>query len=137
MARILLIDDDDAVRGILGEMLARSGHTVIEARDGEEGLELFEHAAADLVITDMVMPRKSGRAVIRELLARQPLVKIIAMSGGGRPDSNDTLGQATLAGAAEVLNKPFTLPALLQTIDEVLRTGQGGALDGPRCEVGV
>ena len=82
MARILLIDDDDSLRAMLGIYLARAGHTVIQAHDGQEGLELFPATAADLVITDMMMPKKDGLEVLRALRDNQPPVKIIAMSGG-------------------------------------------------------
>ncbi len=82
MARILLIDDDDSVRTMLRLTLAHFGHTVIEARNGKEGLELFQHANADLVITDIVMPEKEGLEVLMELRKKHPPVKIIAISGG-------------------------------------------------------
>ena len=54
MARILLIDDDESLRAMLRLTLAHAGHTVIEARNGKEGLKLFPEAHADLVITDRV-----------------------------------------------------------------------------------
>ena len=56
MARILLIEDNDALRTMLAELLALAGHTVVEAGNGREGLDLFRQAGADLVITDLVMP---------------------------------------------------------------------------------
>ena len=84
MARILLIDDDDSVRRALRLTLTEFGHTVIEARDGQEGLKLFPQANADLVITDIVMPEKDGIEVLIELRKKQPPVNIIAISGGGR-----------------------------------------------------
>ena len=55
MARILLIDDDDSVRTMLRLTLDHFGHTVIEARDGKEGLKLFQNANIDLLITDIVI----------------------------------------------------------------------------------
>src|SRR5688572_13501719 len=64
MARILLIEDNDPVRALLRENLELEGYTVIEARDGQEGLDLFRQAGADLVITDIVMPEKEGLAVL-------------------------------------------------------------------------
>jgi YesN/AraC family two-component response regulator len=86
MARILLIDDDDALRTVLREILVHFGHTVIEARNGTEGLALFQQAPADLLITDIVMPEKEGFDVVMELRSKRPPVKIIAISGAG-PDS--------------------------------------------------
>src|SRR5471030_3027511 len=89
MARILLIDDDDSVRTMLRQTLTHFGHTVIEARNGKEGLALFPHAAADLVITDIVMPEQEGLGVLLEWRSKEPPVKIIAMSGGGRINATD------------------------------------------------
>lgn len=120
MARILLVEDDDAVRGVLAEMMIRSGHTVTKARDGVEGLALFEPAAFDLVITDMMMPRQGGREVLRALRKREPQVKVLAMSGGDRAGPTDVLSVARLEGAAGVLAKPFTAHVLLSAIREVL-----------------
>ena len=67
MARILLIEDNDPIRTLLRETLEFDGHTVIEARNGKQGLALFQHANADLVITDIVMPEKDGLEVVMEL----------------------------------------------------------------------
>jgi DNA-binding response OmpR family regulator len=123
MARILLIDDDDSVRKALGLALVCSGHTVIEARDGEEGLELFARTSVDLVITDMVMPRKGGLEVIRALREKQPQMRIIAMSGGSELGGEDILHVARREGAAEVLTKPFASTVLLAMIEGVLLAG--------------
>jgi CheY-like chemotaxis protein len=126
MARILLIDDDDAVRSVLSVLLAHFGHVVIEARNGKEGLQLFRQAGADLVITDIVMPEKEGLEVLRELQKRQvPPVKVIAISGGGGPqDATDYLRMATLLGAAKVLAKPFLNEVLIAAINELLSEGK-------------
>ena len=123
MASILLIDDDDSIRTMMRLWLARCGHTVIEARDGREGLDLFPATAADLVITDIIMPTQDGLEVIRALQEKQPPVKIIAMSGGGRFAAEHPLDTARRLGAARVLAKPFTFDALMAAIDEVLTDG--------------
>src|SRR5690349_15882016 len=120
MARILLIDDDDLLRTALRLTLAHFGHTVIEARDGKEGMRLFPTAAADLVITDIVMPEKEGLEVLMELRKQRPPVKIIAISGGGRVSPDDYLNTARQMGAARVLAKPFTNEELLATVDALL-----------------
>jgi DNA-binding response OmpR family regulator len=116
MARILLIVDNDTVRALLRENLELEGHTVIEARDGQEGLDLFRQAGADLVITDIVMPEKEGLAVLMELRNAHPPVNVIAISGGGR----DYLATGGLLGAAKVLLKPFPIAVLITAIDELL-----------------
>ena len=127
MARILLIDDDDAVRTVLSLRLADFGHTVIVARNGREGLELFKHANADLVITDIVMPEKEGFEVLMKLLKKHPSVKIIAISGGGLHNAAQYLHTAKLLGAARVLAKPFTNEALMTAVNELLAGGEAVA----------
>lgn len=122
MARILLIDDDDSLRTMLRLTLIHFGHTVIEARNGKEGLDAFPQAKADLVITDIVMPEKEGNEVLIELRKKDPQVKIIAMSGGGRGKATDYLRVATQLGAARALAKPFSNEALMAAINEVLPT---------------
>jgi len=124
MARILLIDDDDSVRTALRLTLSHLGHVVIEACDGEEGLELFRGARADLVITDLVMPGKEGIEVLMALRTEQPPVKIIAISGNGRFRAADNLHTAKLLGAAHVLEKPFTREVLMMAINETLASGR-------------
>ena len=117
MARILLIDDDEPVRTTLRLTVEHFGHTVIEARDGTEGLALFQHANADLVITDIVMPEKEGFEVLRELRRTHPPVKIIAISGAGRDSGAAYLQTARLMGAAKVLAKPFSADVLMAAIN--------------------
>jgi DNA-binding response OmpR family regulator len=118
MARILLIEDNDALRTMLAEQLGAAGHTVIQARDGREGLTLFRQAGADLVITDIVMPDIEGFAVLMEIRRTHPPVKIIAMSGEG--GGSVYLDTARLLGAAKVLPKPFRTAVLLAAINELL-----------------
>jgi DNA-binding response OmpR family regulator len=120
MARILLIDDDPAVRNMLRLTLTHFGHTVTEARDGKEGLASFERARPDLVLTDIVMPEKEGLELLMDLRKRQPPVKVIAMSGGDRKSATSYLHMATLMGASRVLSKPFPSDELLTAIREVL-----------------
>jgi CheY-like chemotaxis protein len=126
MARILLIDDDDAVRDMVRLMLERLGHTIVEARDGEEGLSLFCPAAPDLVITDMVMPGMGGLEVVKRLREQRPDLKIIATSGGGPPGSGTCLHAARAAGASAVLVKPFMFDGLEVVIRDLLPAAPAG-----------
>ena len=119
MARILLIEDYDLIRSLLRDTLELAGHTVIEARNGAEGLDLFRQAGADLVITDIVMPDKDGLDVVRALREQVPPVNIIAISGAG-DSAEDYLDLAYRMGAMKVLLKPFTPAALIAAIDELL-----------------
>jgi DNA-binding response OmpR family regulator len=124
MARILLIDDNDVFRTMLRQTLTHFHHTVIEARNGKEGLKLFSSARADLVITDLVMPETEGLEVLIELRKAHPAAKLIAISGGGRGSGTDYLHMAAKLGANRVLTKPFHHEALLAVINELLATGE-------------
>ncbi len=81
MARILVVDDDTAVRLLLRTVLERRGHVVVEAENGAEGLQYYRAAPTDLVITDIQMPVMDGLQMIKELRSAFPTVKIIAISG--------------------------------------------------------
>jgi CheY-like chemotaxis protein len=120
MPRILLIDDDDSLRTMLRLKLTHLGHTVIEARNGKDGLRMFPLANVDLVITDIVMPEMEGLEFLMELKKGRPPVKIIAMSGGGRVDASNYLDVAKRMGAAKVLAKPFSDEALIASINELV-----------------
>ena len=105
---------------MLAELLGLNGHTVVEAGNGRDGLDLFRQAGADLVITDLVMPEIEGLEVVRQLRSADSPVNVIAISGGGRASAAVYLEAARLLGAARVLHKPFTTAALLGAIDELL-----------------
>ena len=132
MAKILLIDDDDPLRAIMCETLKHFGHMVVEARNGKEGMELFEQTRMDLVITDIVMPEKEGLEVLMELRKQPKPVKVIAISGGGSTGKVEYLHIAKLMGASAVLAKPFSLIALMTAVDELLA---GDDAPGSRASV--
>jgi two-component system, chemotaxis family, chemotaxis protein CheY len=81
VARILVVDDDNAIRLLLRSMLERWGHSVVEAENGAEGLQYYRAAPADLVITDIQMPVMDGLQMIKALRDDFPKAKIIAISG--------------------------------------------------------
>ena len=119
MARILLIDDDEALRGVIALSLANAGHDVIQALDGRQGVELSRVSSFDIVVTDLVMPQQEGMETIAILRREQPNLPIIAISGG-LPNSDLYLEIAGKIGARRVLQKPFAVSALIAIISEVL-----------------
>jgi DNA-binding response OmpR family regulator len=119
MARILLIDDDELLRGVLAKALTHGGYEVIQAGDGRQGLDLARAADFDIVITDLIMPVQEGVETIMVLRQEFPLLPIIAMSGGAS-HSELYLEIAAKIGARHVLAKPFTPKELMVTIHEVL-----------------
>lgn len=120
MSLILVIDDDEALRRTLRRTLERAGHTVIEAGDGNRGLEVLRAERPALVVTDLVMPDRDGIETIQAIRAEFDGVKIIAMSGAGRMDPEERLTDAELLGADATLRKPFELRDLRETIIRVL-----------------
>jgi CheY-like chemotaxis protein len=121
MTRILIIDDDNQARQVLRQKLERAGYEVVEARDGDEGLQRYRVTPVDLVITDILMPEKEGLEVIRELRRADPELKIIAISGGGRTGLLDFLPVAEKLGAQRTFHKPFRLQEVLTAVHELLQ----------------
>jgi DNA-binding response OmpR family regulator len=117
--RILVIDDDDALRSVLRQLLEMEGYSVALACHGNEGLGLASERPFDLVITDLLMPVKEGIETIREISRRWPRTKIIAMSGGGVGQGGVYLDLAMKLGAGRMLAKPFDFPELLNTVKEL------------------
>lgn len=120
MARILVMEDDPAVRELLKQMLRAAGHEVVEAADGKEGVELYSSQPTDLVIADMLMPEKPGWEAILELRRKFPDLKAIGISAG---DDMGPFGYLMLArrfGAKRLLMKPLKRRELLDAVDEVL-----------------
>ncbi len=120
MPRILVIDDDDLIRVMLHQMLEDAGYDVAVAANGDEGIKLFHEQAADLIITDIIMPEKEGWETIVELKRDYPRVKIIAISGGGRIGPYSYLMVAKRFGAERVFTKPLKKDELLKAIRELL-----------------
>lgn len=119
--RVLLIDDDELVRATISNCLLSAGYQVAEAPDGKVGLAAFKAAPCDLVIIDILMPKKEGIETIREMRQRNSAVPIIAISGGGKSMNLDFLTVAETFGATRTLAKPFSRNALLERIAEALR----------------
>jgi DNA-binding response OmpR family regulator len=104
---VLIIDDETLVRATVARMVEREGHRVLQASNGVEGLNIFSRERVDLVVCDIIMPEKEGIETIGELRRKNPTLKIIAISGGGRTENVDFLGMAQRLGADYVLAKPF------------------------------
>lgn len=128
MARILLIDDDDMLRNVVAKSLTHAGHSVIQAADGQQGVDIARVTPLDVVITDLVMPVQEGVETILVLKRERPRLPVIAISGGVS-NAELYLEIASKIGAKRILPKPFTPQELLRQIDEVLR--ETGSSDTP------
>jgi two-component system response regulator (stage 0 sporulation protein F) len=120
MARILLVEDDNLVRDMLVQMLRRANHEVDSAANGEEATELLKRIHPDIMVTDIIMPKKSGITIISEVKDKHPHMEIIAISGGGRLDPTGYLDLSESLGASVSFEKPVDKSALLMAIDLLL-----------------
>ncbi len=128
---VLVIEDSNPFRLFLRESLKGAGYEVTEARDGEEGLELYRNTPTDMVITDLVMPKIGGQEVILELAWTSPPPKIVAITG----ETGDPafLQVATKFGACRTLMKPFSRAHLVQLVEGVFAEQR----KYPRCDVEI
>ncbi len=121
MARILVIDDDPAMRRMVSRILADAGYEVIEAKDGREALKQMAAFDPVVIVTDIVMPEMEGIEFILHVRKLQPGAKVIAMSGGGKAATRELfLRMAKSLGADTVLEKPFGADTLLDAVRNLL-----------------
>jgi CheY-like chemotaxis protein len=120
MPSILVIDDEPQLRSLLKQMLERKGYQVDVASNGKEGIQKFRKQAADLIITDLIMPEKEGLETIMELRKDFPDVKIIAISGGGRMNPEGYLNTAKIFGASYTFSKPLENIKFLNAVSQLL-----------------
>lgn len=118
MATILVIDDEESIRGLLRDILSKAGYRVLEARDGREGLATYQKEPVDLVIMDLLMPDTDGLEATLQLTREYVDAKVIAMTGA-QGDRN-FLDVANLFGARRTFHKPFDITQLLQAVKEEL-----------------
>jgi len=102
--RVLVVDDEQSLRKVLAATLQREGYEVTVCGDGEEAISALERDGADVVVTDLVMPRMDGLTLLRKVVARHPDVPVIVVTAHGRIDS---AVEAMKAGAFDFLAKPF------------------------------
>jgi CheY-like chemotaxis protein len=124
VASILVIDDDSAVLATIKLLLDRAGHDVVVAKDGRNGLKVFESGQFDLLIVDIFMPGMDGLETMRLVHRQRPEVPILVISGHAFPtDTNpipDFLHMATKLGAIRSLRKPFKPADLLTSVARCL-----------------
>ncbi len=119
---ILVVDDEPAIRELMERILTDAGYEVDTAEDGRTASLSIGDRTVDLVLTDLLMPVRSGNDLIVELRKRRPDLPIVAMSGGGRLPREDCLRTARRLGAHAILDKPFTRTQLLATVGLLLPT---------------
>jgi CheY-like chemotaxis protein len=121
MFHILLIDEDAQFRLVIARVLRLDGYDVSEAEDGAAGVACWRERPADLVITDLRMPRaEDGLETMLQLRALAPAVPIMVISGDRVPEDPELLRDAQLLGTITLLQKPFRLGALTAAVRSAL-----------------
>jgi two-component system, chemotaxis family, chemotaxis protein CheY len=119
MAKVLVIDDEPGVRGVMCRVLEAVGHDVVDFGNGGGAIEHVRQQPADLLITDLFMPDVEGIETIREIHRLRPDLPIIAVSGIDF-EGGDYLNVARKFGAVATLKKPFSPADLLDLVSRVL-----------------
>lgn len=117
-SRILLVDDDRAIRQLSATVLLRSGYQVDTAEDGQAGWEALHRESYDLLITDNNMPRLSGLGLVKKIRYAHITLPVIIASG---TLNTEELNRNQWLQITATLLKPFTTDQLLETVKEVLR----------------
>ncbi|MBP7275122.1 MAG: response regulator [Kiritimatiellae bacterium] len=120
MATILIVDDNESLRGFLCRIVEKAGHRAVTARNGIEAIECVERESVELVISDIFMPESDGVELIRNLKKLRTGIKIFAVSGGGKFGDMDALQAARLCGALRIFIKPFSTDDMISAIREAV-----------------
>jgi CheY-like chemotaxis protein len=116
--RVLVADDDPAIRALLARVFIRRGYEVLSASDGADAIQKLDQSSFDLLVLDLMMPRVDGVGVINHLAAREaPAPPILVMTAA----VPDILRRLPREHVAKVISKPFDLDQLTQYADEAIR----------------
>ena len=120
-ARILVIDDEESVRSILSRILSQVNHQVTVAKDGGEGIQLFQEKEFDIVLTDLGMPGMSGWDVCKALKKLRACVPVGMITGWGM-ELDQTKKEES--GLDFVIPKPFDFHQILKVVDETMESSE-------------
>jgi DNA-binding response OmpR family regulator len=122
---ILLVDDDNEIIETMRTVLENRGYRILVARDGNAGLSVAERENPDLIVLDMMMPKKSGFLVLEKLKGRPGgLIPTIMITGN---EGSRHRAYAEFLGVKDYIRKPFAMEKLVRSIDQIL-------LDAPESE---
>jgi len=116
--RILLVDDDPEIVEALQYALSAKGYDIVIARDGNQGLALAEREDPDLVILDMMMPKRSGFLVLEKLRRTRPVpLRIIMITAN---EGSRHKAYAEMLGVDDYIRKPFAMDRLVESVQRLL-----------------
>jgi DNA-binding NtrC family response regulator len=116
-SKILVVDDEDALRTVLSNELTSEGYDVSTASDGDEAISTIQKSLYDLVLLDIKMPRLNGFEVLKFVKEKHPKTKVVMLTGFA--DLKNAIESKKL-GAEDFVSKPYDLVDLLTTIERVL-----------------
>ncbi|MBI3004548.1 MAG: response regulator [Ignavibacteriales bacterium] len=117
--KILVVDDEDALRTVLSAELEGEGYQVGTAADGQEAINILGKSAFDLILLDIKMPNVDGFEVLKFVKEKHPKTKVIMLTGFA--DLKNAIESKKL-GAEDFVSKPYDLVDLLTTVERVLTT---------------
>jgi len=115
--RVLVVEDEEVIRGLVDQVLRGEGYEVLLAADGDEAIELADGARVDVLLTDLTMPGIGGHELADRLRAGAPELKVMFMSGFA--EGND-FSTTALPPATAFLEKPFTFTMLSERMRELI-----------------
>jgi len=116
MPRLLIVDDEHAIRSMLAHAFARAGYEVKTASDPFQAMDLFDSESFDAILTDVQMPGMDGHSLIRWVAEAYPAVRSVLMSG-----YDIRCGDCPFPGRCELLQKPFVPSVAVAAVGQVLR----------------
>lgn len=120
MANVMIIDDSDAIRMVLKDILIIGKHKMIqELSSGIDALGEYSKLKPDIVLLDMAMPKKDGLTVLKEIIGFNPKAKVIMISAS---DNQETVKECMRAGALAYILKPFNFQDVIDIINKVARS---------------
>src|SRR5262245_61724561 len=125
--RLVVIEDEQAIRRGIADALRASGYEVAEAADGVRGLDEAARHGVDLVLLDLMLPRRDGLDVLTQLRKVRPSLPVIILTARG---SEDDRVRGLRMGADDYVVKPFSARELLARVEAVLRRARPRAANG-------
>jgi len=137
MRTVLVVEDDPAIRRGVVDALEASGYRALESADGDSAIEMGATREPDLVLLDIMLPKRDGFAVLKELRRARPALPVIMLTARG---SEEDRVKGLKGGADDYVVKPFSASELLARVEAVLRRSAerprlAGTIDLPGCTV--